>query len=57
MAKVETNLEAGTLSDEDRELFLKAQGLTPETPPERAAEIRAEWPDSSILMAIGAGLF
>lgn len=52
-----TNLSAGTLSNEDRELFLKGQGLAPETPEAEAAAIRAQWADDDILMAIGAGLF
>jgi hypothetical protein len=58
MAKeTKTDLIAGTLSDEDREKFLRAQGLTPETPPEEAEKIRKEWPDEDILMTIGSGLF
>lgn len=55
--KVTTDLNAGTLSDEDRETFLRARGLLPETPEEKAATIRAQWPDEDILMAIAIGHF
>lgn len=55
--KVTTDLAAGTLSTEDRELFLKARGLVPGIPPEKAAAIRAQWPDEDILMSMELGQF
>lgn len=54
---VVTDLAAGTLSDEDREKFLRGMGLTENLTPEQARAIRDEWPDENILMAIGSGLF
>ena len=54
--KVQTDFAAGTLSDEDRDVFLRGRGLTPETDPEEAARIRAEWPDRDILEAMEIGL-
>ncbi|MGO2933156.1 hypothetical protein [Microbacterium sp.] len=55
--KVATDFRAGTLSDEDRETFLRSYGLTPETAPEEADRIRAEWPDQNILMAMEMGVY
>ncbi|KJL49548.1 hypothetical protein RS84_00022 [Microbacterium hydrocarbonoxydans] len=55
--KVKTDLTAGTLSTEDREKFLRARGLVPGTPDEKAAAIRAQWPDEDILMAMELGQF
>jgi len=55
--EVKTDIEAGTLSNEDREQFLRTQGLTPDTPQAEAQAIRAQWPDEHILMVMGAGLF
>lgn len=52
-----TDLEALTLSDEDRELFLKGKGLRSDLSEQKAEEIRAKWPDKIILELIGAGLF
>ena len=47
----------GTLSDEDRAIFLKARGLKDSMTPEETATLLALWPDDEILMAIGSGLF
>lgn len=55
--KVQTDFQAGTLSDEDREKFLSLYGLTPQTSPEEAARIRAQWPDQEILVAMEMGLY
>ncbi len=52
-----TDLAAGTLSDQDRETFLRARGMKPDLPEEEQQRIRAQWPDSEILEAIGSGLF
>lgn len=54
MNQTETNFDAGTLSDADREAFLNACGLARATP-ERAAQIRAAWPDEDILAAMEMG--
>lgn len=55
--KVTTDYAAGTLSTEDRELFLRARGLVSGTPEEKASAIRAQWPDEDILMAMELGQF
>lgn len=57
MAEVITDLMAGTVSDEDREAFLRSVGLYESLSPLEAQAIRDEWPDRKILRVIGAGLF
>lgn len=54
MEHTETDFEAGTLSDVDREAFLNACGVRRATP-QRAAQIRAAWPDEEILAAMQMG--
>lgn len=58
MSDHETTPGEVTLTARDREAFLRARGLVPGvTPEDRAAEIRAEWPDEDILMAMELGQF
>lgn len=52
-----TGIEAETLSDADRELFLRGRGLLPGIPKEKATAIRNQWPDEDILMAMELGGF
>ncbi len=49
--------DAEELTDEDRDLFLRCRGLEPGISAEKAAEIRAQWPDEHIAMAIALGQF
>lgn len=52
--EVTTDFEAGTLSVEDREAFLRAHGIT-RVSPEKAEQIRASWSDEDILVAMEMG--
>lgn len=54
--KTVTDFEAGTLSDEDREGFLRSRGLVPGIAPEAEARLRVKWPDEDILEAMAVGL-
>ncbi|MDR6866579.1 hypothetical protein J2Y69_001172 [Microbacterium resistens] len=51
-----TNFSADTLSDEDREMFLRGRGLSVEIGPSEVAHRRAEWPDRDVLDAKEVGL-
>lgn len=57
MDSKETDLATGFLSDKDREGFLHSVGLTESLSAQEAQAIRDEWPDTLILMTIGAGLY
>lgn len=54
---VKTDLHAGTLSDSDRELFLRSHGLTAHSSAADAARIRAKWTDRKILEVMEYELF
>lgn len=53
----QTNFLAGTLSNEDREMFLRGHGLTEQTPKDQADRIRSKWTDEKILELMELGLF
>lgn len=57
MDKTKTDLAAKTLSDEDREDFLKERGLKKNMTEKEKQALRAKWTDEDILEVMGEGLF
>lgn len=57
MDKAKTDLAAKTLSDEDREDFLKERGLKKNMTEKEKQALRAKWTDEDILEVMGEGLF